>query len=130
LPVGLNPDKGASNAMKTRTKNSPSQASTGNGTCSQCGQRTLYLVVKAPHLRRLDCLTCGHVGKWLPSPWTPERASSFRLWFGKHEGRTIGELLTMSDGRNYLRWLAQDATGVEENVQIAACIALGLRQPD
>jgi hypothetical protein len=60
-------------------------------------------------------------------PWTRERALELKLWFGKHTGRTIGDLLNDSTGRSYLDWLAKARI---KNASVAANIALGWREPD
>jgi uncharacterized protein (DUF3820 family) len=94
-------------------------------TCQGCGSTMLHLVrCDGPHLGRYDCLKCGRIGPWIKSHWTAERARSFVLPFGKHKGRSVGDLAASPVGRDYLRWVAEN---VSENAGIAAAIALGLR---
>jgi hypothetical protein len=66
-------------------------------------------------------------GPWLKAPWSAERAANLILWFGRHKGRSVGELATTSNGRVYLRWLAQN---LDNNAAIVARISLGLVQPE
>lgn len=66
-------------------------------------------------------------GPWLKSPWTKQRAESFTMPFGKHRGQSVGDLAQTEQGRDYLRWVAEN---ISENAGTAAAIAVGLRPAD
>ena len=55
-----------------------------------------------------------------------DRARAFVMPYGKHKGRTVGQMAETGAGRSYLRWLAENVDG---NVAMAASIVLGEVQP-
>jgi transcription elongation factor Elf1 len=61
-----------------------------------------------PHRARVVCRSCGRQLKWEPAPMTPERARSYRLWFGKYRNMTLGEIAATRDGPRYLAWLRSE----------------------
>jgi hypothetical protein len=90
--------------------------------CPRCGSTRLHLVKSGgPHFGRLDCLDCGLRGSSVAAPWTIERARAFTMPYGRHEGRTLGELAQTGEGRSYLEWVAATIKG---NAGIAARIVL------
>jgi hypothetical protein len=94
--------------------------------CFKCGSSSLRVDPShGQHHSKLTCNDCG-TWRWGKAPWTRERAESFALPWGKHRGKRIGELAQSAEGRDYLRWIAENVHG---NVAIAAGIALGLVGP-
>jgi uncharacterized protein (DUF3820 family) len=67
------------------------------------------------------CSDCQRHIKFNPKPWTLERASEFRLPFGKHRGRRLHDLASSQGGRDYLHWLSENVDG---NAGMAAEIVL------
>ena len=102
-------------------------------TCPKCGDTDLLevrCVGTGPHYARISCRKCQKHVRHLPAPWSFARAEAFAMPFGKHRGKTLGELSKSGQGRGYLRWLAESNYG---NAQKAAEIvlrgALGEEQP-
>jgi hypothetical protein len=95
------------------------------GACAHCGGSNVIEVecTTGPHHARLVCGDCRRHIRFLPAPWTIERARRFVLPYGKHRGRSIGELAEGVAGRGYLQWLAANAGG---NAATAAGVVLGL----
>jgi uncharacterized protein (DUF3820 family) len=83
--------------------------------CRHCGSLALFTVrceSPSPHYARTGCRACGRFLRWEPAPMTPERAAGFVMPFGKHQGKTLGELAETPSGRSYLEWLRiQDRIG-------------------
>jgi hypothetical protein len=94
-----------------------------NENCPHCGSDKLFEVEcgVGPHHARLGCTECKRHIRYLPAPWTPDRALNFGLHFGKHKGQTIGDLIKTNSGRSYLAWLAEN---VGSNAAKAAAFAL------
>ena len=93
-------------------------------TCPKCGGSDLAevrCVGTGPHYARLVCRKCQKTAKFLQAPWTFARAEAWRLPFGKHRGKTLGELSRSEQGRGYLAWMTEN---VEGNAQKAAEIVL------
>jgi uncharacterized protein (DUF3820 family) len=91
--------------------------------CAGCGSTRLRLVkCDPPHFARRDCMDCGRCGSPIKAPWSLERARAFVMPFGRHKGRTVGELADTTDGWDYLRWASKNLQG---NVGIAASITVG-----
>lgn len=105
----------------------PPRRPSGNpAACPGCGSTNLVAVPRSDqHHAELRCGACDRWIKFVPTPWTRERAEAFRLPYGKHKGKTVGEL-----GRtdpDYLRWMARECWG---GPATAARIVLGLDQPE
>jgi hypothetical protein len=47
--------------------------------------------------------------KFMPKPLSLQDALGFVLPFGKHRGRTLGEVAALPDGLAYLAWLGGQA---------------------
>jgi hypothetical protein len=94
-------------------------------TCPHCGAANLEVqtCTAGPHHARLGCSDCCRHIRFLPAPWTIERARAFVLPYGKHRGRSVGELAEGAAGRGYLQWLAANTDG---NAATAAGVVLGL----
>jgi hypothetical protein len=90
--------------------------------CRGCGSPNLAIrpCTTGPHFARVICEDCNRT-RWAKAPWTLDRARGFTLDFGKHRGRTRGELADSDEGRSYLSWLATPTRG---NPAIAAGIPL------
>lgn len=97
--------------------------------CAGCGSTMVRFIrtENGPHWGRNGCLKCGHLGPWLKSPWSFERALAFTLPFGRHRGKSVGDLVASKEGVGYLKWLVENTSG---NQATAAAIALGLRPAD
>lgn len=55
------------------------------------------------------------LGVNIPADKTLEQAMNYLLTFGKHKGKTLGDLTKDGEGRHYLEWLAQKtATDIRE----------------
>jgi hypothetical protein len=89
--------------------------------CRYCGGGNLATIARTsgPHHAQIKGADCGRGETWLKKVWSPERARSFVLGFGKHRGRAVGELATADP--DYLRWLAT----IEGDAAKAARIVLG-----
>jgi hypothetical protein len=80
----------------------------------------------APHFARLHCRECsGHI-RFVPGPWTMDRARRFIMPFGQFCGLRIDEILGTSAGRSYLAWAGRELSG---NPSRAARVALGIEEP-
>jgi hypothetical protein len=92
-------------------------------TCPRCGSQHLLEAecTDGPHHARLICGDCRRHLRFLPKLWSLERARSFVLRFGKHAGRSLGDLARSQTGRGYLAWLAANLDG---NAAKAARIVL------
>lgn len=95
-----------------------------NQLCHPCGSPDMAESdpIATPGWFRWSCLRCGspHAVPISPaSSPTSEWAATVRLDFGKHRGRTIGELGRTSYGRSYLRWLADEVRHKPIAVQAA-----------
>lgn len=55
-----------------------------------------------PHHAARVCTRCGAWLGWVPAPMTIERASAVVVPFGKHRGKTMGEVCDTDP--SYLRW--------------------------
>jgi uncharacterized protein (DUF3820 family) len=99
-------------------------ANEGRAICPHCGGSDLREVrcTSGPHHARLVCRDCGRHVRFLPAPWTLERARTFVLPYGKHRGHSIGDLAGSVTGRGYLQWLATR----HGNAATAAGVVLGL----
>ena len=65
-----------------------------------------------------------------PAPWSFARAEAFAMPFGKHRGKTLGELSKSGQGRGYLPWLAESNYGnAQKAAEIVLRSALGEEQP-
>jgi hypothetical protein len=73
-----------------------------------------------PHHGCRRCGNCGVFLGWLKQPWSKGRARAFTLRFGKHRGKSIGELADDPETRGYVHWLS----GVSGSPGKAARIAL------
>jgi hypothetical protein len=90
--------------------------------CPHCQSTELFEVASvAPHHARLGCSACKRHIRFLPAPWTRERAESFTMPFGKHRGQRLGNLAKTAVGRSYLAWLSENVDG---NAQTAAALLL------
>lgn len=91
--------------------------------CRRCGSSDLIETRcrTGPHFARIDCRGCGRMVKFVAAGWTPERAMAFTVPFGRHMGRTVGDLIGTPDGRRYLEWMASAVRG---NPGTAASVAL------
>jgi uncharacterized protein (DUF3820 family) len=91
--------------------------------CSRCGGRDLVEVPcdRGPHYRRLICRECQRHVRFVPAPWTIERARAFRMPWGKYRGQRVGDLVGSAEGRSYLHWLARKVDG---NAALAASMVL------
>jgi hypothetical protein len=94
-------------------------------TCPHCGSTNLHKFEYGigPHHSRLGCSDCKRHIRFLPAPWTMKRAKAFVLPFGKYRGRSLGYLAGSVQGRDYLRWMAEN---IEGNAAKAAAVVLGL----
>lgn len=73
-------------------------------TCNRCGKpATLTLTPGITHHGRWDCETCKTFVAWQPEPMTDERALAFRMPYGKHHYKTLGEI--EASHPDYLDWL-------------------------
>jgi hypothetical protein len=91
-------------------------------TCPRCGGELIELECSAgPHYAELRCPACDKHVKFLPAPWTRQRAESFRVPFGAYAGTSLAELAETETGRKYLAWMATHLRG---NPGIAARIVL------
>jgi uncharacterized protein (DUF3820 family) len=81
--------------------------------CSHCGSARLREIRldSVPHFARLMCAECGRYVKFLPAPWTMERALAFQMPFGKYKGASMAELSRDSEGLSYLAWAARSIQG-------------------
>jgi len=97
--------------------------------CPYCASPRIFTVrcEFGPHYARTGCSDCQRHIKFNAAPWTLERARDFRLPFGRHTGRTVGELAGTKEGRSYLAWAAEN---VEGNAGTAAAIVLGRLAPE
>jgi hypothetical protein len=93
------------------------------GACPRCGSTATKEVMlgAVPHQAGLICDGCGRHIRFIKAEWSVERALAFPLEFGRHRGRTVGDLVKTADGRSYLRWVADTVRGAPAT---AARIAL------
>jgi hypothetical protein len=89
--------------------------------CHGADLATVKVPTKAGERIKVVCADCGRFVRHAPSPWTPARAHAFCLPYGRHKGRTIGELARTLSGRGYIRWLGENC---RDNVGKAARVAL------
>lgn len=94
--------------------------------CPDCGGATrLDPEYVGPHAGKIVCSSCGRFVAWQRKEWTPARAATFRLFFGKYKNATIAEVGQMD--RSYLRWLASECE--TESVRRAAICHLEAISP-
>jgi hypothetical protein len=81
--------------------------------CPHCGSRNLSRVEchGGPHHARLACGSCHRHLRFLPAPWSLQRARRFVMPYGRHRGSPIGDLADSATGRGYLRWLVENTDG-------------------
>lgn len=90
--------------------------------CPRCGGELIEVKCPTgPHHAELRCPVCAKHIKFLPGPWTRQRAETFRVPYGTHEGKALAELAATERGREYLAWMANQLEG---NPGIAARIVL------
>ena len=71
--------------------------------CPRCnGPLELVRPAPAPHWGQLICRDCGRKCGFAATP--PEELHSYKLWFGRHKGRTLAEIEALD--RAYLEWAA------------------------
>jgi hypothetical protein len=92
-----------------------------NPKCHGVDLTTVKTQTRAGERLKVVCADCGRFVRFVPLPWTLERARRFILPYGKYRGRSVGDLTASVIGRDYLRWLAANTDG---NVAKAAGIAL------
>lgn len=124
-PGGLSPPGRPCSAGQYIPGTSPGKGFNGAANaapCCRCGSPNLDIqpCPDGLHFALARCRDCGRT-RWLPTPWSIERAMAFMLHFGRFARHTIGELVRNKEGRDYLRWLAGN---VGRNPGIAARIAL------
>ena len=56
-------------------------------------------------------------GEDLPTVATKEEAEKFVITFGKHQGKTLGEILSEPKNKNYVEWLYNNTK--DENIRVA-----------
>ncbi len=81
--------------------------------CPRCGSTQLAIepCTEGPHDSKALCGGCGRFLRWLPKPWTWNRAERFTMPYGRFAGRTIGDLSRSVQTRSYVRWLARYGRG-------------------
>ncbi len=81
--------------------------------CPKCGGESTEIKdnVPKPHHSKIVCSECNHFLGWGKTPWTFERAASFRMPFGEHEGKTLQEIDQAPRGHDYLEWAAKNCSG-------------------
>lgn len=100
----------------------PTDRPAGPTTCPRCGSADLITAARGDqHQAELRCRGCGRWLRFLGAPWTRKRAAAFVMPFGKHKGRTLGDLAESEP--DYLRWVAGEVRGTPAR---AARILLGL----
>jgi hypothetical protein len=90
------------------SRSHPRSGSSGSlSRCKRCAATRVLFVQsdEGPHRGDLICLECGHDSGQVETPWSVAWAQRFRLGFGFHRGRAVGELAKTSAGRDYLRWV-------------------------
>jgi hypothetical protein len=115
--------------MSAARQNTARQRVDAPEVCPYCRGSRLFEVrcLAGPHHARVGCSDCKRHVRFLPAPWTMERARAFVLPFGKFAGHSVGAMALTEQGRSYLHWAAEN---IEGNAGTAAAVALGLMTPE
>ena len=84
--------------------------------CSQCYGTAHDLILENGKWSLLQCCYCN-IGEWTDQRKPETKREGFRLKFGRHAGKTLAEVLSEPNGRQYLEWLAKTNEKLREIIR-------------